>query len=168
VSDSIRTRTASEATGWLNTEGPLSTAPVVDAKPEPKRKRAAYLSVTERFNLEHQCRILTAAFGACSYLVGSAIERPDYRDVDIRCILNDPEYDAVIGTNEVRLKLLNTAMSEWLAARTGLPIDFQFQRMTQANDEFNGERQFVGVPFKRDVGEQKEARYQFVSVEEDS
>jgi hypothetical protein len=125
--------------------------------PLPKR-RGSYLSVGQQFNLEHQCRLLTAAFGACSYQVGSSLRHGEFRDVDIRCILNDADYDVMIGANEPRLKLLNTSISEWLAARTGLPIDFQFQRMTQANVEFNEQRSFVGVPFQKAIAETPEER----------
>lgn len=74
---------------------------------------------------------------------------PNYRDVDLRCILDDVDYDAMITSNQARLGLLNTAMSEWLEARTGLPIDFQFQRQTEANAEFDGPRNFVGRPVVR-------------------
>jgi hypothetical protein len=35
-------------------------------------------------------------------------------------------------------------VSEWAAARTGLPIDFQFQRASEAN-EFDGRRNGVGA-----------------------
>lgn len=112
---------------------------------EPK-KRGNYLSVTQQFNLHHACRLLTAAWGHCTYLVGSSLDRPNYRDVDLRCILPDEEYDAFIGKNETKLLLLNTALSEYLSARTNLPIDFQFQRRTEANEKFDGLRYFVGFP----------------------
>jgi hypothetical protein len=152
VSDPVKLRDASESVGWLNSEGPLSTSP----SPAPQTKRrGSYLAVGQQFNLEHQCRLLTAAFGACSYQVGSSLQHRNFRDVDIRCILNDEEYDAVINGNDARLKLFNTAISEWLAARTGLPVDFQFQRMTQANAEFDEQRSFVGATFSRTIGEQR-------------
>jgi hypothetical protein len=113
------------------------------------RKRASYLTVSEQFNLNHACRLLTAAFGFRTYQVGSSLERPDYRDVDLRCILEDAEYTALIGTNLTRLRLLNVALSEWLAARTGLNIDFQFQHQTGANAEHHDVRNFVGIPLDR-------------------
>jgi hypothetical protein len=108
--------------------------------------RATYLTPHEMFSLQHGCRLLSAAFGFHTYQVGSSLERLDYRDVDLRCILDDQDYDHLIGTNENRLKLLNAALSEWLAKRTALPIDFQFQRQTEANAEFDGRRNFVGMP----------------------
>ena len=108
--------------------------------------RSTHLTVSQMFDLEHACRMLSAAFGHNTYLVGSVLLRPDWRDVDLRCMLEDAEYDAMVGPNIHRLKLLNTSISEWLAARTGLPIDFQFQRQTEANTEFDETRQFMGRP----------------------
>ena len=110
----------------------------------PTRRRATYLSVVEMFNLDHQCLMLRAA-GLRVYLVGSCISRPDYRDVDLRAIMEDGDFDAMFGKNKARLGLMNTAVSEWLAARTGLPIDFQFQRQTEANAEYDGERNAMGL-----------------------
>lgn len=115
---------------------------------QPRTSEAAarfnFLSVGEAFNLNHACRMLCAADLDC-YQVGSSLTRPNYRDVDIRAILDDGDYEALVGANRARLKLLNTAVSEWLAARTGLPIDFQLQRRTEANIEFKGQpRSAVG------------------------
>lgn len=108
--------------------------------------RATYLNVPQMFALEHACRLLSAAYGFRTYLVGSVLQRPDFRDVDLRCILDDAEYDATIGTNKTRLRLMNAALSEWIAARTSLNIDFQFQKQTEANAEFSGPRSFMGFP----------------------
>ncbi len=107
--------------------------------------RATHLHITKLHALEHECRRFTAAFGYNAYLVGSALERQDYRDVDLRLMLPDEEYDAFIGANNERLTLLNDALSDWLAARTGLPVDFQFQRRTEANEEHDGRRNAVGL-----------------------
>ena len=108
-------------------------------------ERASYLTVSQQFNLNLVCKALHG-FGFGTYLVGSSLLKADYRDVDLRCILHDDEYDRMFDGEEskLRLKLLNTAISEWIAARTGLPIDFQFQRQTEANAEFKGRRHFVG------------------------
>lgn len=109
------------------------------------RKRINYLIVSEQFDLNHICNVLTDC-GFSTYHVGSSLERSDYRDVDLRCLLDDSEYERIIGGNEIRLSFLNVVISEWLQARTGLPIDFQFQKRTEANKEFNGMRSFIGVP----------------------
>jgi hypothetical protein len=66
-------------------------------------------------------------------------------------ILPDDEYDHLFPglkgnpqTNALWC-LMCCAISEWLAARTGLPIDFQVQRMTEANREFPGRRNALGL-----------------------
>jgi len=41
--------------------------------------------------------------------------------------------------------LMCTSISEWLSRRTGLPIDFQMQKMTEANKEYKGERKAIGL-----------------------
>lgn len=113
---------------------------------ETQKHRVSWLTVSETFDLNAACKVLQP-FGFGTYHVGSSLNRPDYHDVDLRCILADSEFDAMFGGDDrsTRLLFLNTAVSEWLAARTGLPIDFQFQRMTEANEKFDGHRNAVGL-----------------------
>ncbi len=109
--------------------------------------RASFLSVTETYRLNVACAAIMAAFDDnCPYLVGSSLHRADYRDVDLRLILDDADYDRRFGSKaqEIERRLLNVAISDWIAARTGLPIDFQFQRMTDANARFDGPRNAMG------------------------
>src|SRR5690606_458143 len=63
----------------------------------------------------------------------------DFRDVDLRCVLEDADFETRFGGQRVRLRLMNAAISEWVASRTDLPIDFQFQSMTEA-------QQYKGKP----------------------
>ena len=110
-----------------------------------KKHYASYLTMTQSYNLSLACQSLRS-FGAGTYLVGSILEKPDYHDVDLRCILFDDEYDRMFGDKKVgrsQLAFLNTAISEWFANRAGLPVDFQFQRMTEANEQFKGPRNGV-------------------------
>ncbi len=116
----------------------------MSSDPKTARKRATDLSVSQAFNLNQACRPLWQA-GFSVYLVGSCLHRADHRDVDLRAIMADADFDAMTEGNKMRLNLLNVAVSEWLAARTGLPIDFQFQRRTEANAEFDGERHAFGM-----------------------
>jgi len=44
--------------------------------------------------------------------------------------------------------LLNAAISEWLAKRTNLPIDFQMQRKSQVEAYEPGQRYALGTFFK--------------------
>lgn len=104
--------------------------------------RYNYLNVTEQFNLNAIGSILNKAFIVGVFQVGSSLERPNYRDVDLRCIMYDKDFEAMFfdmgKLNDLRLKLLNAAMSEWASTRTGLPIDFQFQSITEANEKYGG------------------------------
>src|SRR5581483_12313175 len=73
--------------------------------------------------------------GAGMYLVGSVLRKRDWRDVDVVLMLPDVYFEATFGTNEMRLALMNAAVSEWLSSRTGLPIEFKFQDHAKANAE---------------------------------
>lgn len=114
--------------------------------------RVSYLTVSQDFALKHACRMAEAAFrdlGFGVYHVGSSIERPDWRDVDVRCLLEDEHFAALFEANPTRLAFLNVAISDWLAARTGLPVDFQFQAQTTANAEFRGRpRNWIAPPLE--------------------
>ena len=104
--------------------------------------------------LNHACRILTEAYGYHVYLVGSALERRDHRDVDVRLILPDEDFDRMFpGIGELsgyqwdaRVSVLSVALSYYLAHRTGLNIDFQFQRASNANARYSGRpRHVLGI-----------------------
>jgi hypothetical protein len=80
-----------------------------------------------------------AAFGHHPYHVGSSVFGKTWRDVDVRLILEDAEYERLgLGNpkyphhNEkwVALALAFSALGK---AMTGLPIDFQIQQQTDAN-----------------------------------
>jgi hypothetical protein len=111
----------------------------------PDKHRVSYLTVSQAYNLNCACQPV-ASIGYGTFHVGSSLTRPDYHDVDLRCILPDDEYDRMFESDrgDQFLAFLNTAISEWIASRTGLPIDFQFQRATQANEKFMGRRNGVG------------------------
>lgn len=130
-----------------------------DAVPE-RRKKSCYVGAPAIFALEVACKQINAAFGdsyGC-YLVGSALERPDWRDVDVRLIMSDDEFDRLFpGTRkgalwefDPRWLLLTVAISKWLSAQTGLPIDFQFQPQTHANKRHSGPRSALGLSLSKD------------------
>lgn len=111
---------------------------------EPPRPRANWLPSPEYFLLEQACVFINEAFGGvCCYLVGSALEKRDHRDVDVRCMLEDEHFDRLFpgaGDNPQRhgfWSLVCTSVSLMLKRQTGLPIDFQIQRQTQANERFS-------------------------------
>lgn len=94
--------------------------------------------------LDLACKPLVECFGFGSvFLVGSVQERSAKpgSDVDIRAILDDDVYDALMaGTPEGFPSLLDFALSAYLRELTGLPVDFQVQRMTEANERHSGKQ----------------------------
>jgi hypothetical protein len=97
-------------------------------------------------HLEAFGQSIADAFGHCPYHVGSSATSKDWRDVDVRLILPDADFDALFPgfktANHVDAwwSLFCAAMSELGRARTGLPIDFQVQSMTEANEKHTGIR----------------------------
>ncbi len=91
-------------------------------------------------------RVLEEAFDATAYLVGSAAKGKGWRDVDVRVILNDDEFERICGplTRPRALNLRWNALCLSFAAlgrdMTGLPIDFQIDQQTDANEKYDGPR----------------------------
>lgn len=93
---------------------------------------------------------VTQAFGHTPYHVGSSLtEKARYRDVDVRLILPDDEYavyfgdpmkPAEPGMGGPRRAMWELAWTMFGRKATRLPIDFQFQQQTLANEEFDGPR----------------------------
>lgn len=118
---------------------------------EEKRKKVSYVGAPAIFALEQACKPINRAFGhfGC-YLVGSALERPDWRDVDVRFIMEDSEFAKLFpdaGDHwefDDRWLLLTVAISERLSKVTGLPIDFQFQPQSHANARHSKPRHSLG------------------------
>lgn len=86
--------------------------------------------------------LVNDVFDSWPYLVGSATWSKRWRDIDVRLILSDDEYEHWVGkirqpesTNR-RWVTLNMAFSALGERITGLPIDFQIQQMTYANQEY--------------------------------
>lgn len=109
---------------------------------DPSPARANYLTVEQAFVLNEACRIVREAFDDISYgvyHVGSSLYRPDWRDVDVRCIVEPEKFEMLFGPTDSSptLKFLNVAISGYLRERTGLPVDFQFQHQKRANSEFS-------------------------------
>lgn len=90
------------------------------------------------------------AFGDFPYLVGSAVRTTAWRDVDVRLILADEDYERLLG-DLARPQCLNgkwnafcLAFSALGARMTGLPVDFQIQQRTEANERYSGRRHPLG------------------------
>jgi hypothetical protein len=130
-----------------------------DIPPAVKRQKMSHIGAPAIFALELECKTLNRAFGGHGcYVVGSSLERSDWRDVDVRFILPDDEFQKLFpkvdlknpaGTWEFddRWLVMTTAISERLSRITGLPVDFQFQPRTHANRQHNGRRDAIGISF---------------------
>ncbi len=84
-------------------------------------------------------------FGHTAYQVGSSLHTKAWRDVDVRLILPDDEFTAMFGTNQnaetnPRLSSVTLAYAALGHAMTGLPIDFQIQPQSWANEHYPGPR----------------------------
>jgi hypothetical protein len=96
------------------------------------------LTTDQMYRLDAACRMIYRAFGT-PYLVGSAGigGKSSWRDVDVRLMLDDEEFDKVCPTLQ-RWELLSLAIGDYLRKETGLPVDFQIQRTTEANAKHGG------------------------------
>lgn len=96
-----------------------------------------------------------AVFGSPPFHVGSSLtEKRDWRDVDVRTILSDDEWEAWGLSDEEgyshKWHALCLAFSALGREMTGLPIDFQIQQQTRANKLYDGPRSALGlVPWRR-------------------
>lgn len=84
-------------------------------------------------------------FGHVPYHVGSSLDRKDWRDVDVRLILPDGEFTTLFGKNQSaetnpKLAAITLAFATLGAQMTGLPIDFQIQPQSWANEHYGGAR----------------------------
>lgn len=88
-----------------------------------------------------------AAFGHVAYHVGSSLdEKAGWRDVDVRLLLPDEEWEAQqLGDpanphGNAKWRAITLAWSAYGHALTGLPIDFQIQQRSHANATYKGHR----------------------------
>lgn len=100
--------------------------------------KLSYILHTEQKLLHDFAKIIEPLFpnGYGPYQVGSSQERKDWHDIDLRVLLKDDEYDSI--SKSIDLRVVSIAISLWGQKVTGLPIDYQIQRMSDANEEFNG------------------------------
>lgn len=111
-------------------------------------KRATRLTTHDMFRLNRACEMIARTYRA-PYLVGSAL-RGTFRDVDVRLILEDEEFDsmfagATASEQCAKWELLSLAIGDYLRRETGLPIDFQIQRRSEANARHSGPRNPLGL-----------------------
>jgi hypothetical protein len=118
---------------------------------EPTPRPMVGVGMPAALHLDAFGREIDAAFGHLPCLVGTAAVGKQWRDVDVRLILPDDEFDNLFPPVEPGQfpdglwGLLCAALSELGKLRTGLPIDFQIQRQTYANDRYPGVRHALGL-----------------------
>lgn len=127
------------------------------------RSKVSHIGAPAVFALELACRDICEAFDSYGcYIVGSALARPNWRDVDVRMIMADEEFAKLFPAagqhweHDARWLLLTVAISERLSKVTGLPIDFQFQPQTHANERHKGQRNAIGMRIAREANRAKE------------
>lgn len=120
-------------------------------------KRVNWLPAPHFFNLNQACRLINDSFaeGYGCYLVGSSTRTRDYRDVDVRMILPDEEFERFFPGAKDRpdmnplWSLMCSSISLFLQTHSSLPVDFQIQAQSVANAEFTRadghDRQPLGV-----------------------
>ena len=109
---------------------------------KPKKKASPFAScvgMPEHLKLDAACILIYRAFGETPWLVGSSLNTCDYRDVDVRLILDDDKYERLFGKtsslSNAYWVLSTMAISEYLKNATGLPIDFQIQKRSKIKKE---------------------------------
>jgi hypothetical protein len=92
---------------------------------------------------------LWAAFGETAYHVGSSVFEKQWRDVDVRLLLDDEDYERMgLGDpahphENAKWVSLVMAYSALGKAMTGLPIDFQIQQQSYANEHYSQKEKHV-------------------------
>ena len=109
--------------------------------PQPEKLRADYLPPQSLFGLHHAAHEVMKSYDSLGvYLVGSCLRGKNYRDVDVRCIMRDADFEAAFPKDEnghrPRWMLTCLSISAWFRQVTGLPVDFQFQKQTLANERY--------------------------------
>lgn len=91
--------------------------------------------------LEKFGELVEDAFGEMPYCVGSSTFKTDWRDVDVRVMLDDDRYaaagygDPTMPHSNAKWVAMCLAFSALGKQMTGLPIDFQIQQATLANGQ---------------------------------
>lgn len=88
------------------------------------------------------------AFGEVAYHVGSSLndKTAGWRDVDVRLMLDDETWEKMVLGDPAnphgnrKWRALCIVFSDYGRHLTGLPIDFQLQQRTHANEEFSREK----------------------------
>jgi hypothetical protein len=104
------------------------------------------VGMPESLKLQEFGQLVWDAFGEIPYHVGSSMgEKKPYRDVDVRVMLSDEEYEKQGYGNvenphdNAKWCAMVLAFSELGRQMTGLPIDFQIQQTSNANKLYSSD-----------------------------
>jgi hypothetical protein len=99
--------------------------------------------------------LISKAFGTSSvYHVGSSMgdDKKNWRDVDVRVMLDDEQWANLFADlkpqdchGSPKWRSLCIVFAHYGRHMTGLPIDFQIQRIREANDEYPMPRSHMGT-----------------------
>ena len=102
-----------------------------------------YLTPLQVFALHQSVDIIRNGLGGPAdfsevFLVGSCLHKRDFRDVDVRAILDNKTYDHMFKRDcDGNLwTLMCVSIGTMLSVQTGLSIDFQIQRFDEANARY--------------------------------
>lgn len=113
--------------------------------------RSDFIGMPHMPKLDRFGEIVFQAFAARAYIVGSALTRRDWRDLDVRVILPDDRFEQLFGAEtdwrkNPRLAAVATAFAALANQMTSLPVDFGIDQMTEANEDPNSSfRRALGV-----------------------
>ena len=108
----------------------------------PEKQGRSGIGMPAMLHLEDFGDIIFAAYGEWPYHVGSSLMGTTWRDVDVRLILDDEKYASMgfgkPGEEHENARWVAHVKAFSLLGRqmTGLPIDFQIQQQTYANEHF--------------------------------
>jgi hypothetical protein len=120
--------------------------------PEPPKKWRPGIGMPTALYLDEFGAMVSAAFdGETPYHVGSSLTGKSWRDVDVRLILADEDYerlgfgDPAHPHQNAKWVALVKAFAALAREMTGLPVDFQIQQRTRANATEDGPRSALGI-----------------------
>lgn len=123
---------------------PVDAAPAEPAPPV-QEKHSPGIGMPASLYLQEFGQVILDAFDEIPYQVGSSLVsngKPSWRDVDVRLILDDERYerdgygDPANPHSNAKWCAMVKAFSLLGRRMTGLPIDFQIQQQTFANEHY--------------------------------
>ena len=96
------------------------------------------IGMPEYLLLDSSCHIINEAFNDTCYLVGSCLNTKDFRDVDVRMIMDDDKFERFFGDVHPAVNacwsLICMSISLYLKHNTGLRVDFQIQKRSRVKE----------------------------------